>query len=82
MAGTIRIEILPVALEPVLPGAVSDALLTGGGADSARARVGLSVVTGLTLRFIGVWPCLSRKVGDAGDVGGGSVLGLLAGAIQ
>ena len=57
IAGTILMEILPFEFKakPVV-GFVADGEVTGGGADSARLRVTLSVgvVTTLTSRFMGV----------------------------
>ena len=69
IAGTIRMAILPLSVAGAGAGAAAGAVEVGGagaGEDSARRRVPAWVVTTWTSRFMGEWPCLSRKVGVNG----------------
>jgi hypothetical protein len=71
MAGTIRIEILPWIGKGV-GAALPDGVVGGPGDDSALRREPFCEARTWTPRFIGVWLCLSRNVGDNAGEGGGS----------
>ena len=70
IAGTIRMASLPVPGAGAGAGAAAGAVdvVAGAGDDSARGRLPFCcVVTTWTSRFIGEWPCRSRKVGVKGE---------------